>query len=138
MPTAFICSYDELSFLIRNPWRRVVFNIYFFHIDKPCLGENTPRNISFRAFHEIRISRQFHCVNIAEKCSWYPFWSLTWDMKILKINFQKRFYHKRLFYWICFYDWLIFLLSMISKGKFKRNRKDKAKRKHKMVFPILC
>ena len=111
--------------------------IYFFHVHKACLGENTPWNISFRALHEIRISQQFHCVNITEKCSWYPFWSLTWNMKILKIDFQNFLYHERLFYWICFYAWLLLLLSMMSKGKFKGKWKHKAKSKHKMVFPIL-
>ena len=29
-PTAIICWYDELSFLIRSPWRRAILNIYFF------------------------------------------------------------------------------------------------------------
>ena len=134
-PTAIIWSYDELSFLIRNSWRTAILNIYIFHVHKTFLGENTPWNISFRAFHEIRISQQFHCVNITEKCS--PFWSLTWNMKILKIDFQNFLYHERLFYWICFYAWLLFLLSMMSTGKFKGKWKHKAKSKLKMVFPIL-
>ena len=50
-PTAIIWSYDELSFLIRNSWRRAILNIYIFHVHKTFLGENTPWNISFRAWN---------------------------------------------------------------------------------------
>ena len=39
---------------------------------------------------------------------------LSWKMKILKIDFQNFLYRERLFYWICFYAWLILLLSMTS------------------------
>ena len=29
-PRVIICWYDELLFLIRNPWRRATFNLYFY------------------------------------------------------------------------------------------------------------
>ena len=49
-----------------------------------------------------------------EKCPWYTFWDISWNIKILKIDFQNFLYHERLYYWICFRDWLTLLLSMAS------------------------
>ena len=48
------------------------------------------------------------------KHSWYTFSGLSWNKKILKIDFQNFVYCERLSYWICFHAWLILLLSMTS------------------------
>ena len=52
-------------------------------------------------------------VQTAKKCPWYTFWSISWNIKILKIEFQNFLYRERLSYWICFHA-LIILLSMTS------------------------
>ena len=55
----------------------------------------------------------FHRVNCREY-PWYTFWDNSWNIKILKIDFQNFLYRERLSYWICFHAWLIILLSMTS------------------------
>ena len=42
------------------------------------------------------------------------FWSLSWNKKILKTDFQNFLYRERLSYWICFHVWLSLFLSMTS------------------------
>ena len=54
-----------------------------------------------------------------DKCSWYTFCSLSWNIKILKIDFQNFLVRKRLFHWICDHTWLILLLT-ITSAKIKR------------------
>ena len=48
---------------------------------------------------------------LVDKCSWYTFWSLSWNLKIVKIDLRNFLYRERLLCWFFFYAWLILLES---------------------------
>ena len=101
-----------------------------------CKDEDTLWNISFKVFHEIRISRQFYCVNYREMFMIYhlrPF--------IKYENSEDRFSE-------FFLSWKTFLLNLFSClinsfvfndvcKNLKQNVNIKVKSKHKVVFRTL-
>ena len=86
-------------------------------------GQDTLWNISFKAFDEIRIWR-------------YTFWSISSNIKTLKIDCQNFLYRERLFCWTFFHAWLILLLPMTS-AKLKRKYKHNSKKQTYITFFIL-
>ena len=48
---------------------------------------------------------------LLDKCSWYTFWSLSWNLKIVKIDLRNFLYRERLLSWFFFHAWLILLES---------------------------